>query len=90
MAEKWEYKMALDEFISNSLIDLYTSIAGVSSGYVTILTDRLGYSPELAKKAYLDLDKTAQDRVSKAFTAYLKQKEVPPNECDDPGKPQDK
>lgn len=75
MAEKWQYKIELDRFTLKCLINLYSTLAGLSDGYISSLTRNLGYSHEQAQKALLEMDAEAQKKVSDAFQIYQKEKE---------------
>lgn len=68
--EKWEQKAVLDLHIENSLIDLYTTLAGTTRGYISVVQRDFGYSKEMAQKEMLKLDESARKRVAEAYHIY--------------------
>lgn len=70
MAEKWENKQLLDTIIENSLVDLYTSIAGITRGYISVTERDFGYAKKQAEAEMLKIDKNARKRVAKAYHIY--------------------
>lgn len=72
---KWTKKELLDSFISYNLTDLYTTIAGITKGYISVIQRDFGYTKQTAQEEILKLDKMARDRVADAFHIYDKMKD---------------
>lgn len=63
-------KETLDEFTKNALIDLYTTIAGVTRGYITKVQMDFNLTKSEAQKEILKIDKAARDKVAEAYHIY--------------------
>lgn len=68
-------KAILNEFTERSLIDLYTTIAGLTSGYISVVMRDFKVSKEEAQKWMLEVDQKARDKVAGAFHIYDEMKD---------------
>lgn len=75
MESKWENKQILDAFITNSLTDLYTTIAGITRGYISVVERDFGYAKKQAELEMLKLDAEAREKVANAYHIYDNLKE---------------
>lgn len=60
-------KEIIDIFTERHLIELYTMIAGITSGYISATQRDFGISKEEAQKWVLEIDKRARDKVAEAY-----------------------
>lgn len=75
MENKWENKQILDTAIEHMFIDLYTTLAGISRGYISVTKRDFGYTKETAQQELLKIDKLARDKVADAYYIYDSKKD---------------
>lgn len=71
----WKDKAVLDSFTERILIDLYATIAGITSGYLSRLQEEFGYSKDCAQHEIMMIDTSARNAVSYTYHIYDKRKE---------------
>lgn len=71
-------KTDLDFFTLNTYVDLYTTIAGITSGYISVVRRDFNLTKEQAEQEALKLEMQARAKVAEAYRLYDKSKE----ECD--------
>lgn len=75
MYDAYDNKAVLDEFTLNALVDLYTTIAGITSGYISVVQRDFNMNKTEAQLSILGLDKHARAKVDEAYKIYDKIKE---------------
>lgn len=70
MESKWENKQLLDSFITNYLTEVYTTIAGITRGYISVTQRDFGYGKKQAEQEILKIDEIARKRVADAYHIY--------------------
>lgn len=68
-------KDELDRVILNYFIDLYTTIAGTTRGYISVTQRDFNLSKEEAQKEILKIDAQAREKVAEAYHIYENLKE---------------
>lgn len=71
----WKDKSVLDSFTERALLELYTTIAGITSGYLSKLQKDFGYSKDCAQHEIMMIDTFARNMVSDAYHIYNNRKE---------------
>lgn len=68
-------KNELDRSILNYFVDLYTAIAGITRGYISVTQRDFNFSKEEAQKEILKIDAQAREKVAEAYHIYENLKE---------------